>query len=245
MNIFISGGAKNGKSYYAQKRAKELAEETGLPLYYIATMVPSDDEDRERIKRHLRERDGWGFITIEKPMGLCEIFDEDYLARTDGNSICESGNSKVVGADKSGVFLVDSVTAILANSMFDANDDYAFNENAAKDVAGDLTRFALTAKNAVFVSDFIYNDPASSMHHNLYNTAHAALASSSHVSMHNMQYTNYADHHLSYLEPAAGSRDYTEEYRRGLAYVDRSLAKICDEVIEISAGIPTFHKSSK
>lgn len=60
MNIFISGGCKNGKSYYAQRRAKDMAENAGVPLYYIATMIPHDEEDRIRIRRHLSERDGWG-----------------------------------------------------------------------------------------------------------------------------------------------------------------------------------------
>ena len=35
MNIFISGGCKNGKSMYAQKLAKEMADARGRALYYI------------------------------------------------------------------------------------------------------------------------------------------------------------------------------------------------------------------
>ena len=38
MNIFISGGCKNGKSMYAQKLAKEMADARGRALYYIATV---------------------------------------------------------------------------------------------------------------------------------------------------------------------------------------------------------------
>ena len=57
MNILISGGCKNGKSYYAQKLALSMAQEKSLPLYYLATMIPVDDEDRVRIERHLKERD--------------------------------------------------------------------------------------------------------------------------------------------------------------------------------------------
>ena len=45
MNIFISGGCKNGKSMYAQKLAKEMADARGRALYYIATMIPTDEED--------------------------------------------------------------------------------------------------------------------------------------------------------------------------------------------------------
>lgn len=66
MNIFISGGCKNGKSYHAQELARDMAVQGGLPLYYLATMIPHDDEDRARIRRHLSERDGWGFETVEQ-----------------------------------------------------------------------------------------------------------------------------------------------------------------------------------
>ena len=45
MNILISGGCKNGKSYYAQKLALSMAQEKSLPLYYLATMIPVDDEE--------------------------------------------------------------------------------------------------------------------------------------------------------------------------------------------------------
>ena len=47
MNVLISGGCKNGKSFFAQQLAAELA--AGRPLYYIATMIPRDDEDRARM----------------------------------------------------------------------------------------------------------------------------------------------------------------------------------------------------
>ena len=51
MTIFLSGGCKNGKSTLAQHAAKKLAGDG--PLYYIATMIPHDEEDRARIRRHL------------------------------------------------------------------------------------------------------------------------------------------------------------------------------------------------
>lgn len=76
MNVFISGGCKNGKSYYAQKRAQNMARQLGKPLYYIATMIPRDEEDRARIRRHLAERDGWGFETLEQPMDLTALLDD-------------------------------------------------------------------------------------------------------------------------------------------------------------------------
>lgn len=132
MNILISGGCKNGKSYYAQHLAKRLAA-GGTPLYYIATMDPADDEDHERILRHRREREGWGFTTIEKSSGMDSL-----------------------EADFSGSFLFDSVTALLSNEMF--RRDGTVDRMAHRRIARDLVRLAEKCRNIVFVSDYIYSD---------------------------------------------------------------------------------------
>lgn len=76
MNVFISGGCKNGKSFYAQRLARRQADEAGSPLYYIATMIPHDEEDHARIRRHLTERDGWGFTTLECGKNLLSLLDD-------------------------------------------------------------------------------------------------------------------------------------------------------------------------
>lgn len=137
MNIFISGGAKNGKSYYAQKRAQNMAQEKDCPLYYVATMIPHDEEDHARIKRHIAERDGWGFETLEQGLDIPSLLDDEAV-------------------DKNGVFLLDSVTAVLDNEMFD--DKGNFDSEAAERVKQDMVRFAQETGNTVFVSDYIYGD---------------------------------------------------------------------------------------
>lgn len=151
MNVFISGGCKNGKSYYAQKRAQNMARQLGKPLYYIATMIPRDEEDRARIRRHLAERDGWGFETLEQPMDLTALLDDPKV-------------------DPTGVFLLDSVTAIMENEMFQrvesANNglkgsshiEIVYDETAKDRVKADMVAFARATGNTVFVSDGIYGD---------------------------------------------------------------------------------------
>lgn len=148
MNTLISGGCKNGKSYYAQKLARDMSREGGKPLYYIATMIPGDDEDRARIRRHLAERDGWGFETLEQPRDLTALLDAPAV-------------------DKTGVFLLDSVTAIMENEMFrrvgpgrrgSGDIEIVFDENAGERVKADMTAFAKATGNTVFVSDGIYGD---------------------------------------------------------------------------------------
>ncbi len=151
MNIFVSGGCKNGKSFFAQRQAKKMAEEKDLPLYYVATMNPTDDEDRARIKRHIEERKGWGFITLEQPVNICEC-----LAECDLTSIANERCEPMKEARYQGVFLLDSVTALLSNEMF--KSDGSFDLEAAKKVAADLERFARLTGNTVFVSDYIYSE---------------------------------------------------------------------------------------
>ena len=63
MKILLVGGSKSGKSGLAQRLCVRLA--AGAPMIYWATMEPVDGEDRARIARHLDERAGWGFSTVE------------------------------------------------------------------------------------------------------------------------------------------------------------------------------------
>ena len=54
MTYFLSGGSKSGKSMLAQQISKSLP----APHYYLATLRPTDEEDRAIVRRHLQERDG-------------------------------------------------------------------------------------------------------------------------------------------------------------------------------------------
>jgi adenosylcobinamide kinase/adenosylcobinamide-phosphate guanylyltransferase len=63
MIIFITGGARSGKSSYAQKRAKELSE---CPAY-VATARHWDGDFEKRIKRHQQDRGSeWKSYEVEK-----------------------------------------------------------------------------------------------------------------------------------------------------------------------------------
>ncbi len=174
MSVYISGGCKTGKSTHAQRIAKAL----GTPLYYVATMIPHDEEDRARIRRHIGERDGWGFETIECGRNL---------------------PSCLSCTDASGAFLIDSVTALLSNEMF--LPDGSVDSGAPGRIADDLIAFIGRAPKTVLVSDYIFSDAA--------------------------------------LYP-----ELVEDYRRGLAEIDRRVAKACDALIEVVNGIAIFHKGA-
>lgn len=165
MNVLISGGAKNGKSMFAQKLARKMAEEKNLPLYYIATMIPRDEEDEARIARHVRERAGWGFETLERGTGLLGLLDEvgcglsADIEAIDGGQCADIeaiDDGRCAGTKEPGVFLMDSVTALLSNEMF--REDGSVDHEAPERVAEECVAFAKATKNTVFVSDYIYGD---------------------------------------------------------------------------------------
>ena len=91
--VFITGGARSGKSSFAEKRALEFGDSLG----YLATAQMLDDEMNERVRLH-RERRGAEWHAIEEPIHLSQA-----LARCDG---------------RFQAILVDCVTLWLSNLLF-------------------------------------------------------------------------------------------------------------------------------
>ncbi len=83
--LYISGGARCGKSHYAEERALVLDE----PRTYIATCPVIDDEMAARIELHRQHRADKGWHTVEEPIELATAL----------STTCDSG-----------VVLVDCVT---------------------------------------------------------------------------------------------------------------------------------------
>lgn len=127
--IYLTGGAKNGKSTLGQRLACRLAR--GGELYYVATMIPHDEEDLARVARHRKDREGLGFTTVERGSDLARL------------------------ARPQGFYLVDSVTALLANLMFPPS---GFDAGAPEKAAADLLAFLERAGGAVLISDHIGSD---------------------------------------------------------------------------------------
>lgn len=91
--IFITGGARSGKSRLAEK----LAETFGGPLCYVATGEARDAEMAERIAAH-RARRGETWQTLEEPLNLQE-------ALRDVQGCCKA-------------VLVDCITLWISNLLF-------------------------------------------------------------------------------------------------------------------------------
>ena len=134
MIVLFSGGAKNGKSDYAQDLAARLSEGKH---YYVATMIPADGEDHARIRRHLDSRAGMGFETLEQGRNLLECLER---------------------ADPEGSFLLDSTTALLLNEIYPDHTTWKPDEAAPERVAREVVEFCRRVKHAVVVSDAIYSD---------------------------------------------------------------------------------------
>lgn len=67
----VLGGARSGKSAFAQAAAEETASRAGVTPLMIATAQAFDTEMRERIARHVDDRGG-RWRTLESPMDLAE-----------------------------------------------------------------------------------------------------------------------------------------------------------------------------
>ncbi len=94
MIIFITGGARSGKSSYAQQLALSL---TTNPVY-IATAKVWDDDFEKRIQRHQQERDNnWTNIEEQRDLSTLSI----------DNAIC----------------VIDCVTLWLTNFFMDTKND--------------------------------------------------------------------------------------------------------------------------
>ncbi len=94
MLYYITGGERSGKSSYAQNLALQLSNTP----YYLATSRIWDDNHRERIDRHIADRDHrWTSIEEEKEL------------------------SKVI--QENNIVVVDCVTLWLTNFFVDTKND--------------------------------------------------------------------------------------------------------------------------
>jgi adenosyl cobinamide kinase/adenosyl cobinamide phosphate guanylyltransferase len=96
--VLVTGGARSGKSRFAEARLRALAP--AGPWRYLATAEPLDDEMRARIARHQARR-GHGWRTVEAPRAL----------------------AAALSAPPADAALVDCVTLWLSNLLGDGGSD--------------------------------------------------------------------------------------------------------------------------
>lgn len=70
MLTLVSGGSASGKSEFAESL---VLGSSCIQRFYLATMIPFDDECRARIRKHRQMRVQKGFQTIEVPTNLQRV----------------------------------------------------------------------------------------------------------------------------------------------------------------------------
>lgn len=139
--ILILGGARSGKSSYAETLAARMAG--GEPVTYVATATASDDEMRERIARH-RESRSSAWRTIEAPY--------------DPASALAASRA----TEASGVILLDCLTLLVSNVLLggshaefdpDRFDPRAAERRVEQTIAALLEAYRSGARSLILVSN--------------------------------------------------------------------------------------------
>ena len=93
---FVLGGARSGKSHFAEQQALFLAKKNSKQAIYIATATAIDDEMSARINKHQQDRNEL-FQLVESPLALSNTLDK---------------------AQSENVYLLDCLTLWLNNIIF-------------------------------------------------------------------------------------------------------------------------------
>jgi len=100
-SILLLGGARSGKSHYAQ----ELAKQTAAKVLFVATATAGDEDMRLRIENHKRSRPA-AWRTLEAPLN--------------------TGKEIEAGIEDEQLVLVDCIT-LLVNNIFCRYDEPEFD----------------------------------------------------------------------------------------------------------------------
>jgi adenosylcobinamide kinase / adenosylcobinamide-phosphate guanylyltransferase len=126
----ILGGARSGKSTYAQN----LLEEDGRATLFVATATAGDDEIAQRIAAHKKSRPGY-WKTLEAPLGV-------------GGAILNEISSDWV--------LIDCITLLASNILFtlpESTDETAYREKMDQEIAEILAAYHQHSGEWIIVSN--------------------------------------------------------------------------------------------
>lgn len=126
--ILVLGGARSGKSTFAQNLAQEIGK---WSVVFVATAEAGDDEMRRRIEQHRRERpEGWRTLEAQRHVG---------------RTILESDAGEQA-------ILVDCLTLLVSNRLLEFEDAFAPEvEAAVMDEVNDLISCAARINGTVIV----------------------------------------------------------------------------------------------
>ena len=132
--ILILGGARSGKSRFAQQLAQAYSDEEHRPVVYIATAEAGDEHMRQRIERHRRGRPS-GWETVEAPQNVA---------------------AAIEAAGDSAAIIVDCLTLWISNLLLAGGEEFdeaqaVSKEEAILDEVAALIRAARKARARVIV----------------------------------------------------------------------------------------------
>lgn len=133
--ILVLGGARSGKSRFAQQLAQACSEEERRPIVYIATAEAGDEHMRQRIERHRRGRPS-GWETVEAPQNVAAAVE--------------------AAGDSAAAIIVDCLTLWISNLLLAGGEEFneaqaASREEAILDEVEALIRAARKANARVIV----------------------------------------------------------------------------------------------
>lgn len=102
--ILILGGARSGKSSYAEEKARTLNEQLGGDVLYVATSIAFDEDMKDRIKKHQASRPSHWY-TLEQYKDFENL---------DNHS----------GFINSNVVMMDCITLMVSNLLLEYNVDF-------------------------------------------------------------------------------------------------------------------------
>lgn len=139
MIIFVYGGSGSGKSAFAEEISSHYG---GSEKYYVATMKVFDEEGKERVAKHRRQREGRNFKLIEKPVLI--------------ESVCTDLEQEKA-AGKKIFLLIECLSNLVANEMF-SDGSIISAEKVADSVVKGLTEVFESADDVVVVSNNVFED---------------------------------------------------------------------------------------
>lgn len=134
--VFITGGARSGKSRFAQ----QLAEAHSGRVAFIATAAACDDEMQQRIARHQAERpQGWS--TVECTGTLAEAL------------LKASAEHELLLVDCLGVYLTRLLPMIDAGDTLGAEAEQALHEQVRREAEEIVDAIRSTPADVIIVSN--------------------------------------------------------------------------------------------
>lgn len=128
MRLLLTGGSGCGKSTYAET----LIEKLPLPRYYVAAMMPTDDECLVKIDKHRDMRSGRQFETIERYTDIAGLT-----------------------LPRRGTVLLECLCNLVANEMFDEKGD---NEHPFEAVLAGIENLSAQSDHLIVITNDVGSD---------------------------------------------------------------------------------------